>query len=930
MLNVSEQYNENILSDDRQFLLKAEFCQLITGGAPDEQGVLPVEIVETVTGADSLVSMTLEEASEADSSIAMGNFCAAKLTLELINAPSSLNYDNLLIKAYSGLKTGDAEEPYEYVPLGLFYITETVTANNYKNLTITAYDGACRLEEAFPLRDDFPMTIEEFVTAAAEEQNLALSPDNVYLPYLLPQALEGYTYRQMLGFAAGLMGQNVRFDRLGRLQFYWYDFAAQPLTVERSQQYLNQYQPKTAGPLTVTGLSCICGEQTLTRGQGTAGAVLIMENPYMTESVLDDIWREKIADMDTAEVEGAVTVTYDGTTDETALFTAIYNQSLDAFRTTALPEVTVGSLLQMRCTVEGIDYTETLLVSQLDEENSQFAFSREESEEESEELQLPDGLSVTMAPIGQWKFTEASETIAEGDALYADEGTAVTVIHIDSEKQEMYLQDAAGGQLLGMEPGTEMTLEKLKITDYQVQYQPAELKWRGNPALQAGDVILAETAEGGSDLLLVMNQVLRFSGGLYSQITSYGQTERSAVFSSQGDGPTDKKLQRVYTSLQETILAATEKITGQRGGHVVINENENGPCEILIMDTGDIRTAKKVWRWNQGGLGYSSSGYEGPYATAVTQDGEIVGSFIQAESIAGSKLTVDSQTIEKIISGINAGEQKISSAVLEIDSEDLSEAIKMQVSETGGFNKISNSAGAFGTSGWICTGDVQVKNGTEEKSALASGSAFVLPAGAAMETDAAAAPLYLNGGKHYTLSVFVRENDALGSLVLTMGEQVLASLEAGGSGGGWKQYTAGFDIADSLPGGSCSLRISSVNGQFTVGDLFLGEGIQTAWSPYPGEVSGASMSMSQFGISITQENAKTRTIIDAAGTRVVSIENGNSQAEDNVVAEYTKDGVEAKSLIAREQVAAGRVRMIALDDRQMAAWIINNDTEVDL
>lgn len=116
----------------------------------------------------------------------------------------------------------------------------------------------------------------------------------------------------------------------------------------------------------------------------------------------------------------------------------------------------------------------------------------------------------------------------------------------------------------------------------------------------------------------------------------------------------------------------------------MINENDRGPAEILIMDTDDIRTAKKVWRWNQGGLGYSSNGYNGLTARAVTQDGEIVGSYIQAESIAGSKLKIDSQVIEKIVAGINAGEQKINSASLDIDSEDISEAIKMQVSQSGG------------------------------------------------------------------------------------------------------------------------------------------------------------------------------------------------------------------------------------------------------
>ena len=80
---------------------------------------------------------------------------------------------------------------------------------------------------------------------------------------------------------------------------------------------------------------------------------------------------------------------------------------------------------------------------------------------------------------------------------------------------------------------------------------------------------------------------------------------------------------------QTAINNATNWITGAKGGYVVINKNEQDqPYEILIMDTPDISTAKNVWRWNQGGLGFSSSGYNGPYATAITQDGSIVANFI--------------------------------------------------------------------------------------------------------------------------------------------------------------------------------------------------------------------------------------------------------------------------------------------------------------
>lgn len=81
--------------------------------------------------------------------------------------------------------------------------------------------------------------------------------------------------------------------------------------------------------------------------------------------------------------------------------------------------------------------------------------------------------------------------------------------------------------------------------------------------------------------------------------------------------------------LQQAVENATSWITGGRGGYIVFQLNANGqPDEFLIMDTPDINTAQKVWRWNQGGLGYSGTGYNGPYTTAITQDGAIVADFI--------------------------------------------------------------------------------------------------------------------------------------------------------------------------------------------------------------------------------------------------------------------------------------------------------------
>lgn len=103
-------------------------------------------------------------------------------------------------------------------------------------------------------------------------------------------------------------------------------------------------------------------------------------------------------------------------------------------------------------------------------------------------------------------------------------------------------------------------------------------------------------------------------------------------------------IKQSQTATAKKITAAIERatalITGQNGGYVVLNPSEN-PQEILIMDAPSIETAVKIWRWNSGGLGYSNKGYNGPYTTAITQDGEIVADFITAGEINGALIKAD-------------------------------------------------------------------------------------------------------------------------------------------------------------------------------------------------------------------------------------------------------------------------------------------------
>jgi len=89
-----------------------------------------------------------------------------------------------------------------------------------------------------------------------------------------------------------------------------------------------------------------------------------------------------------------------------------------------------------------------------------------------------------------------------------------------------------------------------------------------------------------------------------------------------------KKIDNRTETLVQNVLNATAWITGNSGGHVVFRP-EKAPSEILIMDTPNVANAKRVWRWNLNGLGYSDNGVNGPFGIAMTSKGEIVANFIK-------------------------------------------------------------------------------------------------------------------------------------------------------------------------------------------------------------------------------------------------------------------------------------------------------------
>ena len=142
-------------------------------------------------------------------------------------------------------------------------------------------------------------------------------------------------------------------------------------------------------------------------------------------------------------------------------------------------------------------------------------------------------------------------------------------------------------------------------------------------------------------------------------------------------------VERLRTTVPNPVLAAvqqaTDRIVGNLGGYIVMRyDADNQPYELLIMDTNDINTATKVWRWNQAGLGYSSTGYNGTYGLAITADGEIVADFITAGHMAADIITMGANPGDELTDYFRVYLDDNSRAVVELGADENQIVLRMQ------------------------------------------------------------------------------------------------------------------------------------------------------------------------------------------------------------------------------------------------------------
>lgn len=195
----------------------------------------------------------------------------------------------------------------EYIPMGLYTIQNPKIESN--KVTFTAYDRlASRCNGAYYSKLGYPVDAVDILAEISTMTGVAIDTSTVQRGIQINQRaiieegdyneeteesevittyvnpFDGYTYKETIGFIAGLFGKFAICGRTGMIEFRWYQGIDYEIP---SNIFYNDLQ-ETEESFSIKRLMCDNSDQTLSSGSGATG--ISMQNPVMTQGILDGVY----------------------------------------------------------------------------------------------------------------------------------------------------------------------------------------------------------------------------------------------------------------------------------------------------------------------------------------------------------------------------------------------------------------------------------------------------------------------------------------------------------------------------------------------------------------------------------------------------------------------------------------------------------------
>lgn len=205
-------------------------------------------------------------------------------------------------------------------------------------------------------------------------------------------------------------------------------------------------------------------------------------------------------------------------------------------------------------------------------------------------------------------------------------------------------------------PFIENSNEAQAILNYYsgLKFITGRVDYRCNPALQSGDIVVVEDKVGRKVNYLIKSQTIKVGGGLRASFTCTFDENATSTFIS---APSNRTLTQNSSSFDKMYQTIVSKLTGNNGGYVKFVYDSENKMRAIAIPRSDINVTwdevnnkcvaddfrEPMWVWNEGGLYYTPDGGI-TYNVAMNSDGQIYANYLQAPegNIAGWIIDEDS------------------------------------------------------------------------------------------------------------------------------------------------------------------------------------------------------------------------------------------------------------------------------------------------
>ena len=248
-----------------------------------------VTIGTAVYNADKIMSIEYDSGSISGETFQIGSFYQNSIKVVLVGILESLATDNK-VRLEFAVKVGQA---FEWVNMGTFYVAELDRDRNSNRTTFTAVDASVYLGKNYAPTISFPNSLKNLVTDIANQCGVQVNfASMTHLADVnVTQPPSKYTCRQVISMVAQIHGGFARINRNDQLEvtrLMSSDIELSPSHYLLKGLTKNETTYRTDGIIVKIGEN---EEDVLKVGTTTGSAVINLENPLMTQTLLNEMWR---------------------------------------------------------------------------------------------------------------------------------------------------------------------------------------------------------------------------------------------------------------------------------------------------------------------------------------------------------------------------------------------------------------------------------------------------------------------------------------------------------------------------------------------------------------------------------------------------------------------------------------------------------------